>query len=657
MLFACLCVGGLFFGQFGVRDLQGQDDGEVAAFPLLALQRERAAHQLGEQPRDGEAEAEAFRLLSRGKAGEVAEDAFLFRLGYARTGIADEDSQHRTTVVVVLQVNGKEDAAFGSELDGVREEVADDLADADGVALIDAFGLLRSEVHLQLELQTFPFGYREEAVVYLADEGREAERDFVDIHLSGRKPLEVEQVIDQRKDMLRRAVHILQIVLLPLVGMPAHQQFDVAHDGRERGADVVADGEHQLFAAVEQILYVPFRLLQLRAVVPTARDVADDDEEEDDSDEDREDGDAGNQPRGVVHQLLPFLHPVEGKRHLFFFYIAENLVDAAGNDRIVVAKARGPLEQLFRQLLMLEGDRILQALQDADDGVRGIVVDGERIRYDMSRLVHHDAGVCFLSRESIGKAAEETPFALGKDDSILLHLDPFADDNPVLGQSGRWRDCLLWQERIPKQGRGLQERVRVKGNIRDRIPYRCRILDGDGTFDVAVVELAGVQFREGLQQEPRVPTLVVEQRFDGVNLEYLGRIGEEHPEGIHVLLCPPQSPVEIAEITLGAEELPQSLAFVEKGKGAGNEVNLLPCLGVGFLVVGHLSHDGVDISHRPDGNQDEQEIAPYDFPRDMSAFLRHAPSLYLSGSANKHLTMPRNSAWSSGSISGSRYAT
>ena len=148
-----------------------------------------------------------------------------------------------------------------------------------------------------------------------------------------------------------------------------------------------------------------------------------------------------------------------------------------------------------------------------------------------------------------------------------------------------------------------------------------RILDGDGTFDVAVVELAGVQFREGLQQEPCVPTLVVEQRFDGVNLEYLGRVGEEHPEGIHVLLCPPQCPVEIAEITLGTEELPQGLAFVEKGKGAGNEVNLMPFRVVGFLDVGHLSHDGVDISHRPDGNQDEQEIAPYDFPRDMSAFL------------------------------------
>ena len=337
--------------------------------------------------------------------------------------------------------------------------------------------------------------------------------------------MEIQQVVDQRKDMAGRTGHVFQIILLPFVGMSPHQQVYIPDDGRERGTDIVADRQHHLLPAMKQVFGILLGFLQLDTVIFTFGNIAGNHKNKDDQHNDRDNGNAGNRSGCLTQQLLFALHTFDRGVHLLLFYITQNLVDLTGHHTIIIAQVGRPVEQLFHQQLTLSGHTVLQAFQHTDDSVGRVVGRHQRIGHDLAGGIDNDTGICLARRKSIGQAAEES-------------FRPFRRKNSVLLDNDMLFDLFLFDDRI---------------------------LFGYDLFYIDCIQVLHIGLFPGFEQAFRIQAFPPEQHIDRIDLQQLDGVGDQHPQGIHVAMCLVQRPVKMVHVVLGhADKLSHRLAFVKE---------------------------------------------------------------------------------------------
>ncbi len=124
LLLVC-CFGGGFFGSLYIHR-QVEDEG--GAFGELAFEGDGGGQQVGELFADGQAQPGAFAAAGDGavELAELFEDLLLFGRADARAGIGDADADGGVVGLLSADLDA---AAFGGELDGIAQEVVQDLLD------------------------------------------------------------------------------------------------------------------------------------------------------------------------------------------------------------------------------------------------------------------------------------------------------------------------------------------------------------------------------------------------------------------------------------------------------------------------------------------------------------------------------------------------
>ena len=189
----------------GAGVVQRQEEGESAALPVDAGELDFAAEQHGQLAADGEAEAGA-AVFARG-AGvgllEGLEDEPLLLRRDADAGVLDGEgddllglAEHRVIGAPALrgEIDAHFDVAVRGELDGVGQQVLEDLLEALRVAVHEARQVL-GELHV--ERQVLGLGHVPEVAVDVVAQAGEG--DFLDLDGDGAGLdfREIENVVDE----------------------------------------------------------------------------------------------------------------------------------------------------------------------------------------------------------------------------------------------------------------------------------------------------------------------------------------------------------------------------------------------------------------------------------------------------------------------------
>src|ERR1700722_16174167 len=175
----------------------GDDDCERATLAFLASEGERSAKQTDKLPTDRQPETGA-AILAADRAvrlPERLEHGVLFVLGDADAGVGDRQRN--------LAVGGARDsqlhcALFG-ELECVRQQVPQNLLEPLTVCLDVCWTFRR---HFDTKLESFLLGDRREKVREVFSEARESKRLGLDLHVPRLDLREVEDVVDERQQIV-----------------------------------------------------------------------------------------------------------------------------------------------------------------------------------------------------------------------------------------------------------------------------------------------------------------------------------------------------------------------------------------------------------------------------------------------------------------------
>ena len=186
-------------------ELEARFEEERASLSDGAHDPELAAHQGNELPADRKPEPRAAMLACRRRVGlrEWSKDAFHPCFGNALAGVGHPDFEIDVPGTSVADANSDDDLALLGELEGVAEEIGDDLPQAERVTAdfrrdfgsdmgdeLDALGLSRrSVVHGDF------LGHR-----------NHVEWHGFESHFAGIDFREVEQVVDDREERTARLV-------------------------------------------------------------------------------------------------------------------------------------------------------------------------------------------------------------------------------------------------------------------------------------------------------------------------------------------------------------------------------------------------------------------------------------------------------------------
>ncbi len=226
---------------------------EGAPLPLLALDPDAAAHHLDDARADGEAEAGASEFTGRRSVGlaEGLEDQALLRLGDADAGVAHREVEHGAVGLELVGADADDDLARAGELHRVADEVDHDLAEphrvADqrlGHARVDVVGDLQALLVRGVRQHPHRLG---QGVV-------EAEGDALQRELLRFDLREIEDVVDDEEERVRRALHELEVVTLLARELGLEGQRGHADDPVHRRPHLVADvGEEVALGAARRL--------------------------------------------------------------------------------------------------------------------------------------------------------------------------------------------------------------------------------------------------------------------------------------------------------------------------------------------------------------------------------------------------------------------
>jgi len=216
---------------------------EAGADPALGLELEGTAEELNLALSDGEAEAGAALVGLAGALVEGFEDVGLFGFGNAESGVEDlEEPVMRGGRW--LRADVELDFADAGELDGVADEVDEDLAKFAFVA-VDAEGRFGGELEAEGEALLGAEGA--EGGLDTGSELAEVKIHGVMFHATGLDFGEVEHFVDESEDVLAAGLDAEGGVALVRGkgGVPAHQ-LGVAEDGVQGGADFVTHAGQEI---------------------------------------------------------------------------------------------------------------------------------------------------------------------------------------------------------------------------------------------------------------------------------------------------------------------------------------------------------------------------------------------------------------------------
>ena len=212
--------------------------------------------QLDEPLREREAEAGALALLdARLGLLELLEDPLVILGGDARAGVGDRDP-HLAVECAARHVDGP---ARRRELHGVREQVEDHLSDPALVAVDDVDVRNRRQRDLDAVLRR-PLAHHHDAAL---ERLPQRERRDLELDLPGLDLGEVEDVVDQRQQVVGRGqdvVEVLRLLLVDVAEQPLAQHLREADDRVQRRPQLVRH-------VGEELRLVPARRLELTALL------------------------------------------------------------------------------------------------------------------------------------------------------------------------------------------------------------------------------------------------------------------------------------------------------------------------------------------------------------------------------------------------------
>jgi hypothetical protein len=221
----------------GVADRQG--DGKQRALAERALDLDAAVHQADQVMDDGQAEAAAAKAPAHAVIGltERREDVAQCLVADTDAGVANVDVQMLLAIGPPGRAARDAHAALGGELDGIVDQVGDDLAEPVLVAQYE-FGQRRVDVEPQV--QALLAGGRGKGMRHLADHLAEIEGQPFELQAAGFDAREIENVVEQEEQGIGRTAQGGELAMLLGRQSAAGEQVGNADDAVHRGADFVA---------------------------------------------------------------------------------------------------------------------------------------------------------------------------------------------------------------------------------------------------------------------------------------------------------------------------------------------------------------------------------------------------------------------------------
>ena len=224
-----------------------------------ALDLDLPAHGLEQAPGDDEPEARPAESARR-RGVELLEG--LEQVGHALGRDADARVAHLDLHLVAAVADAlgaclDVHVATLGELHGVRQEVDHDLAQATGVAE-QSHGGARGE--LERELDVVARGLARHEIDRALDARAQVERHVLEVEVPRLDLREVEDVVDDREQVLAARLHHPQVLGLLRLERRLEQQVGEADDGVERRADLVAHVREKLALRVRGLLGACARL-------------------------------------------------------------------------------------------------------------------------------------------------------------------------------------------------------------------------------------------------------------------------------------------------------------------------------------------------------------------------------------------------------------
>ena len=225
----------------GDRGALAEPRGKPKSAPLadLTLHRDVAAHHFGQL--FGYRQAKAGAAIIAGGRGvgllEGLEQALDLRLGHADAGIAHGKLDELAVGGILQNANLDGDLALLGELDGVVAEIDQDLTEPERIA-----AEMGGDRGLDLEDQLEPLGrgLLAHQVADILQHLVEIEIDVLDRQFAGLDLREIENVVDDAKQVLAGTLDLLHVVALARRELGLQREMGKADDRVHRRPDLVA---------------------------------------------------------------------------------------------------------------------------------------------------------------------------------------------------------------------------------------------------------------------------------------------------------------------------------------------------------------------------------------------------------------------------------
>ena len=231
-------LSGKVFG-VGTGQRQTEADPELRTLARNTFQANFTAHQLDQLLGNGQAQAAAASLASQRVVGlaEGAEQLLLVLFGHPDTAVLHADAQLRTVVMQVFEHGANHDVTVLGELDGIADQVAEYLAQAQRVAEQVQRSVAVDQAD-QFQMLGMRVGGKYGETVL--DQIAQVERAVIEDQPSGFDLRDVEDAVDDRQQVVGRLLDGIQVVALSCCQAALLQELGEAEHGVERSAYLMA---------------------------------------------------------------------------------------------------------------------------------------------------------------------------------------------------------------------------------------------------------------------------------------------------------------------------------------------------------------------------------------------------------------------------------
>ena len=226
--------------RFGLNP-KWQTDNKFGAFSLLGLNLNGAAHHLHNVLGNGHAQSCALNFAHGGGALSLKGGEYLLRkfLAHSDSVILYPDFVQRAALYCLrelLQPDGN-GSACGSKLDRIGQKIQQHLVQPRFIAV----NILVGHIHgIHIKFQLLCVDLPADNGFQVVEHIRKTDRCFLQMNLSGFNAAHIQNIIDQRKQMVAGGKNLPQIIPHPLrVVDVAQRQCGKADNGIHGGADVV----------------------------------------------------------------------------------------------------------------------------------------------------------------------------------------------------------------------------------------------------------------------------------------------------------------------------------------------------------------------------------------------------------------------------------